>query len=216
MDIKTHNRDLLEYYRARSAYYDLTYTIEAQQEELACIAAALKELFSGRRVLEVACGTGYWTEILSGASESVLATDAVEGVLDVARSREIKRGNVVFRRADAFDLEGVEREFTAGFHFRWISHIHTSELSRFLKTFHGKLRPGAPVAFGDDSMQAKTKFDDEGNFYSIRKVKDGSRFAILKNRPREDDLTKLLGEVATDIRYRCFDHFWLVDYRLRA
>ena len=42
------------------------------------------------------------------------------------------------------------------------------------------------------------------------------RFAILKNRPREDDLTKLLGEFATDIRYRCFDHFWLVDYRLSA
>ena len=42
--------------------------------------------FAGAKVFEVACGTGYWTEVLARSAASVFATDINDEVLAVARS----------------------------------------------------------------------------------------------------------------------------------
>ena len=214
MDPHKHRKDLIDYYNARSSYYDLTYSIDALQEQFSSLAHRIAEAFEGHVVLEVACGTGYWTQVLSQSAKSVLATDAAGKALDVARSRDYPNGNVAFQNEDALELAGVQREFSAGFHFRWFSHIHTSHVVPFLDTFHSKLLPGARVLFGDDSAQTGGMLDEDGNYFSIRKVKDGRGFPILKNLPREEDLLSLLRHKAHDIHFSSFENFWLVEYLL--
>jgi ubiquinone/menaquinone biosynthesis C-methylase UbiE len=56
----------------------------------------------GADVLEVACGTGYWTEVLIRSAATVLATDINEEMLSLARSRDIDPQRIVFQRADAY------------------------------------------------------------------------------------------------------------------
>jgi ubiquinone/menaquinone biosynthesis C-methylase UbiE len=54
-------------------------------------------------VLELACGTGRWTEILADVAGHVIAVDINEAMLEQARDRP-GRGKVTFVQADALDL----------------------------------------------------------------------------------------------------------------
>ncbi|MHC4597625.1 MAG: class I SAM-dependent methyltransferase [Planctomycetota bacterium] len=214
MKFAEHKKNLIDYYAARASYYDLTYEIPEIQDDLAAIGARLKPHFAGRRVLEVGCGTGYWTRILSETAESVLATDPAEETLEIARAKTYPRNNVDFRKEDAFQLAPVEGEFTAGFHFRLISHVPKSRVKKLLASHHAKLRPGAAVAFGDDRGAGFTALDREGNMGHVRKVKDGRSFPIIKNPLTEKHLREILDGVAHHIRYTANEYFWLIEYEL--
>ena len=51
--------DLAAYYAARAAEYERVYAKPERQTDLSRLRAAVAEFARGRRVLEVACGTGY-------------------------------------------------------------------------------------------------------------------------------------------------------------
>ncbi|TET46241.1 hypothetical protein E3J62_04735 [candidate division TA06 bacterium] len=66
-----------KYYDLRAEEYEEIYLRDdpVRQSEQAAIATAMKETLSDRRVLEVACGTGFWTEIVARVCEYVVAID---------------------------------------------------------------------------------------------------------------------------------------------
>ena len=78
---------LAEYYARRAAEYDEIYAKPERRADLAQLRNVVTRHFAGRRVLEVACGTGYWTELLTRSAASVVATDVSTGVLDFARAK---------------------------------------------------------------------------------------------------------------------------------
>ena len=49
------------YYARRAAEYESVYAKPERQADLRQMEAELAEPFAGRRVLEIACGTGWWT-----------------------------------------------------------------------------------------------------------------------------------------------------------
>ena len=51
-----------EYYRERALEYDRVYLKPERQGDLYRIREWLSTVFDGRRVIEVAAGTGYWTD----------------------------------------------------------------------------------------------------------------------------------------------------------
>src|SRR4030095_417988 len=54
-------REMITYYAHRAAEYERVYTIPRWQEDLEHIRERIRTVFTGRRVFEVACGTGYWS-----------------------------------------------------------------------------------------------------------------------------------------------------------
>jgi ubiquinone/menaquinone biosynthesis C-methylase UbiE len=64
----------------------------------------LQNLFKGKDVLEIACGTGYWTNIISGSARSITASDLNDEVLEMARSKNYKC-DVQFIKDDAYTLK---------------------------------------------------------------------------------------------------------------
>lgn len=214
MNLEEHKENLLRYYAARAPYYDRTYDIPFIQKDLKKVAKHLMKLFKGARVLEAACGTGYWTRILAETAKHVTATDAGPEVLEVAQAKEYPEGKVEFLKADAFSLGEVEGEFDGGFHFRFVSHLHRESVPAFLETFHSKLAPGARVAFGDDLGEGYTDMDGQGNRGHVRKVKDGGTFPIIKNGWSEGDLRELLSGSAEKVRYTATRFFWVIEYKL--
>ena len=98
-------KDLPEYYAQRAAEYEAIYRKPERQADLLTAAAFLQEIFNNRSVLEIACGTGYWTEAIARSAKNILATDINESVLDIARCKDYPRQNVIFETADLYRLK---------------------------------------------------------------------------------------------------------------
>jgi len=104
-----------KYYQARAHEYDAVYEKPERQADLAWLRAWLAPVLDGRRVLEVATGTGYWTAVYASRALSVLATDVGTETLNVARARRAWPATVQFSQADAFGPASVAGAFDAVF-----------------------------------------------------------------------------------------------------
>ena len=80
---------MARYYAGRASEYERIYDKPERQDDLRHLSRFLEGAFAGADLFEVACGTGYWTEIVSRSAASVVATDINEEVLAIARSKPI-------------------------------------------------------------------------------------------------------------------------------
>src|SRR5688572_9269405 len=217
--LSTMSDELERYYAARAAEYEEVYNIPERQEDIALLKQKLPELLTGHDVLELACGTGYWTQPISLFARSILATDINLEVLMIAAAKEYPKGNVNFAIADAFDLASVEGEFTAGFAgFLW-SHIERGALRAFLQGFHARLGSGKLVVVVDNTPTGTrhpfTRRDEEGNTYQTRRLNDGTEWEVLKNLPDEAELRAAIDGFATDISVETMRYYWLMTYHTK-
>jgi ubiquinone/menaquinone biosynthesis C-methylase UbiE len=141
--------DLTAYYAARAGEYDRIYLKPERQADLAGLRDTVSRFATGRHVLEVACGTGYWTEVMAPAAASLTGIDRVPEVLAAARARRLPP-HARLLEADAFDLERVPGRFDAAFAGFWCSHLRRDEMTRFLAGLHRRLGRGARVMLLDN------------------------------------------------------------------
>lgn len=176
-----------DYYRARAGEYDQVYDKPERQADLSGLRAWLAGLLAGRRVLEVAAGTGYWTAAYAGRAASVLATDVNAATLQVARGRRDWPATVRFAQADALDLTTIDGFDAAFAGFFW-SHIPLNRLEAFLSGLAGRLERPATLAFIDNryvegSSQPVSRADADGNTYQQRRLANGTSWEVIKNFP---------------------------------
>ena len=82
---------LAAYYAQRAAEYERIYAKPERQSDLAALKIRIGRMFAGRKVLELACGTGYWTEVIAASAAQVTAIDINEEVLQIARAKSYPR-----------------------------------------------------------------------------------------------------------------------------
>lgn len=206
------------YYAARAPYYDDVYLKPERQQDIAFLAAHLKSVFAGRQVLEVACGTGYWTQHIAATAHRVLATDGLAEPLAFARIRPAN-AQVLFEVADAYTLPPSLGVFDAAFAGLWFSHVPRARRSEFFRALHARLQPGATVVLLDNSTvqlidHPLAETDPEGNTYQRRVLRDGSTHRVLKNFPSESELFAHLKPLVCGFGFRMLQNFWLLEYRL--
>jgi demethylmenaquinone methyltransferase/2-methoxy-6-polyprenyl-1,4-benzoquinol methylase len=211
---------LADYYARRAPEYERIYQKPERQADLRTLRATVADIFAGRRVLEVACGTGWWTEVLAGCAHSVVATDVNAEVLVIAKAKQMSARKVSFLRCDAFHLDEAEGEFDAALAAFWWSHLQRNELDRFLRILHSRLRPGSHVAFIDNinvegSSTPISRRDAEGNTYQLRKLDDGSTTEVLKNFPTDEAIAGVLRDSAADLRIERLTYYWIARYTIR-
>jgi SAM-dependent methyltransferase len=202
-----------DYYRQRAPEYDRVYEKPERQGDLRAIRAWLPHLFHGRRVLEVAAGTGYWTDGLADCAATVVATDVNAATLEQARARRSWPESVSFVTVDAFALGEVEGDFDAAFVGFFWSHVRRDDLDRFLNGIWDRLGPHAVVVFLDNryvegSNHPISRTDDEGNTYQRRRLDDGSEWEVLKNFPSDDELRLALEPHARTITLSEWRYYW--------
>jgi demethylmenaquinone methyltransferase/2-methoxy-6-polyprenyl-1,4-benzoquinol methylase len=209
------------YYAARAKEYERIYQKPERQDDLRRLRECLGRAFAGAHVFEVACGTGYWTEIVARSAASVVATDINEEVLAIARSKPIDFQKAEFRKEDAYALRMPARKFSGGLAMFWWSHVAKAGLSAFLRGFHGVLSPGARVVFVDNnyvegSSTPISRTDGQGNTYQERQLEDGSRHEVLKNFPAESELRAALEGLAEEARVETLRYYWILSYAAKA
>ena len=211
--------DMRRYYAQRAAYYERVYFKPERQADLRAMEAWLVPVFAGREVLEIACGTGWWTPHGASQAASWLATDLNPETMAVARSKPLP-ACVRFSTVDAYTLAELgDARFDAAFAGCWWSHVPLSRLPGWLDTLHARLEPGARVVMLDNSFVQTsstplTRRDAEGNTYQDRQLDDGSAHEVLKNFPEADEAIAALGPRARDPEWLAFEHYWVLSYTL--
>jgi len=212
-------KDVEKYYADRAYEYNKTYLRPERQKDIKKLHKLLKNLLDGHRVLEIACGTGYWTRTIASVSEFITAVDINEEVLQIARNRGISSDKVFFIQDDVYSLKKIKNNFSAGFAGFWWSHIIKSELKRFLALFHSKLQSDALLIFMDNRRVEGistpiSRVDIDGNTYQVRKLEDGREYEILKNFPTKNEILETLGNKIKNLKIIFLEYFWIISYNI--
>ena len=212
--------NLQAYYAKRAAECERIYATPERQADLAVLRSRMAALFAGRSVLEVACGTGYWTEVVAPHVRSITAIDYAEETLAIARSKTYPANRVELTQGDAYALPASGRRHDALFAVFWWSHVPLARLDAFLAGVTRAVAPGAIVAFLDNryvegSSTPVSRQDDAGNTYQTRKLEDGSTHEVLKNFPTERELIGRASVHGHDARVEWLDYYWLLTYRTK-
>jgi demethylmenaquinone methyltransferase/2-methoxy-6-polyprenyl-1,4-benzoquinol methylase len=122
----------LAYYRARAGEYDQWFLREGRYDrgpehraewfrEVAVVEAALREAGPHGHALELACGTGLWTQHLAASATHVTAVDASPEVIALNRER-FRSDRIDYVVADIFSLQ-LDRSFDFVLFTFWLSHV---------------------------------------------------------------------------------------------
>jgi ubiquinone/menaquinone biosynthesis C-methylase UbiE len=185
------------YYDARAPEYDDWYLgtgpfAERDRPGWDDAVHELEQIVAGlppKRTLDVACGTGFLTRHLRG---DVTALDQSARMLEIARERAPE---ATFVQSDAiplpFDDGAFDRVFTGHFY----GHLDEDERIAFL----AEARRVAPeLVIVDSALDGRAAEEVEE-----RRLRDGSRWEVLKRRFTGEGLVAELGggEVLNESRY---------------
>ncbi len=177
-----------EYYRQRAPEYEQIYYRDnpPRRKEIDDEAAFLRAFAGDQEVVELACGTGYWTKVVAESARSVVATDLSPEMIAEAQRKEYAR-EPLFVVGDlehppvpdgSFDL------LVLGF---WLSHQAKETYPRFFETISRPLRRGGAIWMIDNNPPAEgstvdsARVDEHGNNYKLRRLNNGDSYVILKN-----------------------------------
>ncbi|MGH3564075.1 MAG: class I SAM-dependent methyltransferase [Mycobacterium sp.] len=210
MEVRSTNEGVLAdqraFYRARAPEYDEWWQRRGRYElgpddtskwnrQVGLVADALDRLEPLGDVLELAGGTGWWSERLAQAADTLTVLDSCDETLAINRQR-LNRADVTYLVADVFSWEPERRYDTVFFSF-WLSHVPRALFETFWALVKSCLRPGG-VAFLIDNRRdpARTMQDpyvlDEADDVQRRRLSDGSVHRVVKIFYEPDDLSDQL------------------------
>lgn len=176
------------YYEQRADEYDQWYLREGRFADRAdpqrwhAEVAALRErvaAFGDGRLLEVAAGTGWWTQHLARRA-AVTAIDYAPAMLGQLgarlRQQSLEAGRV---RADAYRLPFAAGSFDCCFFGFWLSHVPYQRLGEFLAELRRVVRPGGR-AMVVDSAPWQPEHAPGVEYFHERILNDGTRHEVLK------------------------------------
>jgi len=209
-----------DYYRRRAREYEQIYyrEHEGRRRELDTIANRLEILGRNRTVLELACGTGYWTQVLSHTAQRITAVDLSEEMLAEARRKDYGCP-VEFLTADLNQLPARDLRadlLALGF---WLSHEPRENYSIFLPYLSTMVHPGGLIWMVDNNPPAEgaeshhVRLDEHGNNYKRRFLDDGTEFVILKNYFSADELHDTFSGYFTIERLAYDTYYWSAELR---
>lgn len=207
----------LSYYRARAPEYDEWFERRGRYDrgpeptarwsaEVDVVRGWLGELgLGGLEVLELASGTGIWTEFLLAEGAKVTAVDAAPEMLEMLR-RRVGARPVELVSADLFAYEPARR-FDAVVSCFFMSHVPDERFDAFAGLVASALRSGGTF-FLCDSLRApsSTAIDHalpaEGDQTMLRRLDDGRTFRIVKRFRSDEELVAGLARAGLDARVR--------------
>ncbi|MGE7884754.1 class I SAM-dependent methyltransferase [Bacillus sp. NPDC094077] len=210
------------YYSNRANEYEAVYyrNDPIRQEEQRMLEGQLKGICKGRNVLEVACGTGYWTKYVIDVATHVTAIDYSDEVLAIAKGKELSKEKVTFQKGNAFKLEQMKDTFQGAYANFWFSHIKKEEITSFLKQFHRVLQKGATVCFADNMFNEGiggelVRKENDSNTYKLRILSTGEGYEIVKNYYTEEELQVLFQPFGDELQIYIGECFWWITYKVK-
>lgn len=194
------------YYRARAPEYDTWWQRTGRydrgdemavewQHQVDAVSQALARFDPRGDVLELAGGTGWWTERLARTATTLTVVDASAETLALNRER-VDRADVDYVVADLFGWE-PERRYDVVFFSFWLSHVPRARFSAFWKLVGRCLADGGRAFLIDNRNDPQRT---EGDPYVVqytpdlhrRELDDGREFRVVKVMYEPDELQALV------------------------
>jgi SAM-dependent methyltransferase len=214
--------DLERYYDERARIYEDIYRRDdpVRQVELNNIAVYLKEKLLNRQVLEIACGTGFWSEKVADVVSHLTGIDTSNEMLEIARQKRWPTGKVDFLEADAFALEEVNGDFEAALAVFWFSHVPKSRIRLFLDVLHRRIGEGAAVIMADNMFNdglggELVRPEESEDTFKLRELPDGSQHLVLKNYYNSEELRNIFVPEGAELDIHVGKCYWWVSYRVK-
>jgi 2-polyprenyl-3-methyl-5-hydroxy-6-metoxy-1,4-benzoquinol methylase len=199
----------ISYYKARAGEYDEWFYRQGRYDhgselnerwfaEVEEVQLALDNFEPKGQVLEIACGTGIWTERLARYAMQITALDAAPEVLAINRAR-LASSRVRYLQTDIFAWE-PDRKYDIVFFSFWLSHVPTARFSEFWDLVSLALKPGGRVFFIDSRFDATSTAKDHRlkspeSTTVQRRLNDGREYRIVKVFYRQKSLTDRLSQL---------------------
>ncbi len=204
-------REQLDYYRERAAEYDQWWLRQGRYDrgpeqkaqwcaEASEVRAALAAFQPGGRVLELACGTGIWTEQLLPFAEELTAIDGSREMLAINAGR-LRSPRVRYIEADLFRWRArAEERFDAIFFGFWLSHVPPEKFAQFWNLVDSCLAPGGRIFFVDSRYQETSTavnhvLPERSATVLQRRLNDGREYLVYKIFYDREELTRRLSDL---------------------
>jgi len=201
-------QEQIEYYRERALEYDEWFFRQGRYDrgeahrqqwvaEVAEVEEFLRAIKPSGDILELACGTGLWTQHLASLATHLTAVDASPEVITLNQAR-VNCELVEYIVADLFNWI-PNQKFDLVFFGFWLSHVPTERFIDFWQMVKDSLKPNGRVFFVDSlfdhTSPATNHIALHQNGYSERKLNDGRIYQVVKVFHEPVQLEKSLQEL---------------------
>ncbi|MDE2858279.1 MAG: class I SAM-dependent methyltransferase [Chloroflexota bacterium] len=212
----------IDYYSARAPEYDQWFYRQGRYDRGAAFkrqweseAGIVREqLLNAPRqahILEMAPGTGIWTEQLIRIGDRVTALDASPEMIAINKAK-LASDKVSYIQTDLFAWR-AQRQYDMVFFGFWLSHVPGEKLSSFLGAVYAALKPGGRLFFVDsqerDLSNRRAETEDLGGEMQQRVLSDGRRYEIVKIYYDPAQLTRILRDGGFEIEVRSTPNFFI-------
>lgn len=213
--------ETIKYYDKRAAEYDKIYFRNnvVRQGEIAQLYTLSARTLARKTVLDMACGTGFWTKVVSGQAASITGIDINDATLTQALKKKY-RCPARFIRSDFFDLPFPPESFGGLLASFVLSHVRRQEMGRLLNNIKKVVRSGSPAFFCDNNLICEMIpemiwDEDHVNSYRKRWLESGEEFLILKNYFTRDELQDLFNQWGRVENIHFGEYYWAVVVTIR-
>ena len=213
----------LDYYRARASEYDQWWHREGRydrgsalnaswMEEGAVVSSALAAFRPEGRVLELAGGTGIWSQQLLPFADSLTVLDGSPEMLAINQAR-LQSPLVHYLEADLFRWQPGGQFDTIFFGF-WLSHVPPERFTEFWELVRACLAPKGRVFFVDSRREPTStavdhRLPEPEATVLCRRLNDGREFRIYKVFHDPEMLTAHLLELGWHFNIQQTPHYFL-------
>lgn len=209
--------EMQDYYSERAEEYDEWYDRknfydkgkelnEIWFKELELLATKVGEI-QGRKILELASGTGMWTQHLI-KNNKVTPTDYSKEMLDKLHERCGVKGKVI----DNYHIELEEtKEFDLCFFSFWLSHVPPEKEHSFFTELKRVLNKGCEL-YIVDSFLNKNELNclTQKENIQLRPLKSGKTFRVYKKYHDKSSLTSTLGPYLSNITVEYLPNYFFI------
>lgn len=218
-------KEQVEYYKARAPEYDEWFLRTGRYDhgpklkelwfsEVEELKKELKRFKPKGEVLELACGTGWWTEQLARYAKHITAVDASSEVL-VINKKKLRGKNVSYIEADLFNWLS-SRKYDVVFFSFWLSHVPPEQFDNYWKLMRKCLNPDGRIFFIDSLKSEESEktytVNNPENSTSLRKLNDGRTFNIVKVFYQPEILAVNLKQIGWNIHVKSTENYFLYGY----
>ncbi len=192
-----------QYYNERAKEYEELYTLggatasipnpESYKNEAKIISELLKKFIKGK-IVDIACGTGYWLPYYAPNSRKITLIDQSQEMLNECKQKigylEINKKCKLICD-DFFNCEFEEKEFDIGLIGFFLSHCNEEQEKLFFDKIKKMLKVDGEMWFLDSAWnKERSKVRDKLGIQE-RELKNGRKFNIYKKYFDKSDVQAL-------------------------